>query len=83
MEDILFKLESVGTDSAKVYIKKISNLCVGTKASTTNLTGENVEKLEPREESSNLVPIAGFLASGIGLTILGMILNSLGAFRRR
>lgn len=79
VDDILFRLESVGTDSAKVYIKKISNLCVGAKTSTANLTSENVEKLEPREEESSLVP-AGFLIFGIVLSALGVILKRMGAF---
>lgn len=79
VDDILFRLESVSTNKAKVYIKKISNLCVGASISA-NLTG-NVEKLLPREEKSNLAPVAGFLAFGIVLSALGIIIKYLGRKR--
>jgi hypothetical protein len=84
-DDILFRLESVSTDRAKVYIKRISDSCTGAaKTTTTDLTSaNNVEKLLPREESSNLVYAAGFLAVGILLSVFAIILNSMGVFSRR
>lgn len=82
VDDITFRLESAGTDKAKVYIKRVSDLCVGglevTSAGTTD-----VEKLMPMEKQSNLPYAAGFLVFGIVLCILMIIINSVRRTRKR
>jgi len=82
VDDILFRLESVSTNRARVYIKRISDTC-NAPVTTGEIGGAiTIEKLLPRAKESNLTPVAGFLGFGILLCILAIIIRSL-RFRRK
>ena len=75
LKDVLFKVDDVSGNRARVYIKRISDACAPNPEKTTTISSEaeNIS-FNKTENTGNLSLLIIFLISGILLALLAVLI---------
>lgn len=82
VKDILFKVDNVGSERVKIYIKRISDLCGAPVAPVNETESRLIEKLDAPKGNA-LLYVSIFLMAGIFLAALAILIHLLGKMRRQ